>query len=127
YQRFASEFEKLHRTNPAVFDRAFKIVVLHHHPLPIADAEEAGFFATDGFLGLDDAGIFMREMAARRIDLVLHGHKHYTFNAGISIAAGPLLRDLTILAAGSACKSGRHENSFNVITVEPTAVSNQLF
>jgi 3',5'-cyclic AMP phosphodiesterase CpdA len=69
YNRFAREFEKLQRLNSEVFDNAFKIVVLHHHPLPIANAEEEGFFATDAFLGLDDAGVFMREMANRGIDL----------------------------------------------------------
>jgi predicted phosphodiesterase len=127
FLRFRSEFDKLRQSNPTVFDQAFKIVVLHHHPLPIADAEEAGYFATDGFLGLDDAGVFMREMAAREIDLVLHGHKHYTFNARIEVTAGSLVRDLTILAAGSACKSGQGENSFNVITIEPRAVSTQLW
>jgi predicted phosphodiesterase len=126
YLRLRNEFKKLKEaSSPEVFDQAFKIVVLHHHPLPIADSEEAGYWTTDRFLGLDDAGIFMREMAILGVDLVLHGHKHHPFNARVEVRAGPAVHDLTILAAGSACISGS-ENSFNVITLEPHAVSAQL-
>jgi 3',5'-cyclic AMP phosphodiesterase CpdA len=126
FLRLRQEIEKLRVKNADAFTKAFKIVVLHHHPLPIADAEESGYWGTDRFLGLDDAGIFMREIATQEIDLVLHGHKHYTFNARIEVTAGSILRDVTIVAAGSGSKPG-HENSFNLITIGSRSVEAELW
>lgn len=119
FLRFQREFDRLRTAHPGKFDACYKVAILHHHPLPIADSENAGHFSTDAYLGLDDAGIFMREMAAKGVDLVLHGHKHFAFNANIEVTAGLTTRRLTIVAAGSATKPGQKENSFNVFKIQP--------
>ncbi|MEI9893055.1 MAG: metallophosphoesterase [Chthoniobacter sp.] len=123
--RFGREFKALSARHGEDFQKAFKIVVLHHHPVPIADSEATNYFGKDGFLGLDDAGIFLREMADKGVDLVLHGHKHYPLQTHLRVQAGKITRELAVIAAGSACKAG-HENSFNHLTLERRAVYNCL-
>ncbi len=111
--RFGKAHEEFER-EPGFAD-AYKIAVLHHHPLPIADTEGGGHFQTDAYLGLEDAGLFLRKMAQRGIDLVLHGHKHASFLARVQIDLDERTsREVVVLAAGSACRRPG-PCSFNVI------------
>lgn len=129
YRRFRDEYRRMQQAHGKDFSEAFKIAVLHHHPMPIADSElavERGVIAAikdywtgDAFLGLQDAGLFVREMVTKRIDLVLHGHKHFPFSARVEVeTADEKTGEIQILAAGSASKAvegGGHKNSFNLI------------
>ena len=59
------------------FAFSYKIVVVHHHPAPIADAPtDALARIQDTFMIFYNAGLFVREMSRRGFNLVLHGHKH---------------------------------------------------
>ncbi len=118
--RFQTQYHALKAQHPG-FARAFKIAVTHHHPLPIAAAEAE--HVSDAFLGLEDAGTFLRELVRREygVDLVLHGHKHYPAFGRIKVFTSLFgERELSVLAAGSACKRDGvpRGNSFNVITLD---------
>ncbi|HWX17657.1 MAG TPA: metallophosphoesterase [Chthoniobacterales bacterium] len=128
--RFRADLAKL--GEDSAFQHAFKIAVLHHHPLPIADSDDPhGYFTQDAFLGLEDAGTFMREMQRAGIHLVLHGHKHYPFFARIRLGGGGGRQgrggELTVLAAGSACKPETIGNSFNLLNFSGKAVTLNLY
>jgi 3',5'-cyclic AMP phosphodiesterase CpdA len=127
YLRFRGEFSRLEKAHPNEFASALKIVVLHHHPLPIADSDKTGITNSDAFLGLDDSGIFLREMATHQIDIVLHGHKHHAFNSRIEIAAPSVRRGLAVIAAGSATKDREPERSFNVLHLDQRSVRGELW
>jgi predicted MPP superfamily phosphohydrolase len=121
YGRFSREYGELQNQYKAAFDGSYKICLLHHHPLPIAQTETDHLFDNDAFLGLEDAGTFMQEMVENHIDLVLHGHKHFPFFARTKfITAKHGERELTILAAGSTCKPGlgAQGNGYNLITLK---------
>ena len=124
--RFRGEFDRVKASAGQEFASALKIMVLHHHPLPIADMAQTGYFGTDGFLGLDDSGIFLREMATRQIDIVLHGHKHQAFNSRIEVNVDTVRRGLAVIAAGSACKDTEPEKSVNIIHVGRRAISAEV-
>jgi 3',5'-cyclic AMP phosphodiesterase CpdA len=115
YGRFNQEYAQ--QSGSPAFERAFKIAVLHHHPLPIAASEGANYFGKDAFLGLEDAGSFMEEMIAKRIDPVLHGHKHFPLFARVHVTdRDSEERGTVIVAAGSTSKPSQSaNNSFNLV------------
>lgn len=85
------------------FERALKIAVVHHHPVPIP------FMATDlkdrvaeSFMIFYNAGTFLRTLWDHGFHLVLHGHKHFAGFSRISYDPAEDVRDLVIAAAGSA-------------------------
>jgi len=121
YSRFNKIFTKLRSDNSSAFDDAYKIALLHHHPLPIPDTEIDALKEKDAFLSLEDAGTFMREMVEKKIDLILHGHKHCPFFARVKFATESYgEREITIVGAGSASKSnpGLYGNGYNIIRLK---------
>lgn len=100
----------------AQFQKAHKIVLMHHHPMPIPESEGTpgikGVFGGDQFLLLKNAGVVMRELVRSKIDLVLHGHKHYSgfshvnFNFPLPCSAGHeadvARHQVSVVGAGSA-------------------------
>lgn len=109
----------------------FKIVVVHHHPLPIRHDRESGL--VDSLMVFHNAGIFLEAMIEEKFDLVLHGHKH---RSGFSRITYDYLDEtrytLCVLAAGSTtCKkpSDPQGNGFNVIKIydDDTVKVDQLF
>lgn len=95
-----------------------KIALVHHHPMPIAATElEAGFIEQEDFHLLKNAGLFMTEMVRHKVDLILHGHKHYP---ALSKATFPQMNEddhtISVIAAGSVCHGSPHV-SYNLITV----------
>ena len=99
------------------FDSLIKIALLHHHPMPIADAEMLDLKRREEFLLLKNAGAFMKAMASNNMDIVLHGHKHFP---GYS-RTGFILEDdvyyTSIVAAGSVGKADPFY-SYNIITID---------
>lgn len=92
-----------------------KVVLLHHHPMPIAAAETSSVFDDSRFTLLKNAGQFMTNMVRAGVKLVLHGHQH---SPGYSKAIFPYERSkehmITVVAAGSA---GRGTQNYNLITI----------
>jgi len=99
------------------FYNAKKIVLLHHHPVPVYRKEAAkGVLDREGFLLLENGATFMREMLKNGIKLIFHGHQHHR---GIAKVHYPVGGDITskigIISAGSIGKMTDGENSFNII------------
>ncbi len=89
-------------------------MALHHHPTAIP------YSGSDVLLVLNNAGSLLVELAKRGIDLVLHGHKHYSAFSKTSFLYDGIDYEIPVLAAGSATKIGDNEprgNSYNLITI----------
>ncbi|MEW6363123.1 MAG: metallophosphoesterase [Acidobacteriota bacterium] len=103
------------RTDGEKYKRAYKIAVLHHHPLPIL---HAGLL--ESFLVLINAGEFLRHMAQAGVDLILHGHRHRRVVSFLNLGStSGLRRKLSVVASGTTLMrgGGGRGNSCNVITV----------
>ena len=100
------------------YSQAHKLVLLHHHPLPMAfgsagnDPRE-----TDAFSLMRNAGSFVRLCAGLGIDFVLHGHKHVDGTATLSLPQDgeDSRRSLVVAGAGSVQQPHLHRLSYNVI------------
>lgn len=99
---------------------AYKLVLLHHHPMPIPLAEGLGArIEGDEFNLLRNAGSFMRECIHNEIDFILHGHQHAQAS---SIVAFPdaILPDrkghsVVVIGAGSVQHPRNERCSYNII------------
>jgi predicted MPP superfamily phosphohydrolase len=117
--KFRQRVAGLRGKDPDGFDAAYKIAVLHHHPLPIPHSE-----ALEEFNILTNAGTVLRVLAQCKINLILHGHKHdlvissvnmgtaYAANQGAAFSA---TRRMFVVASGSTLKEGETENTCNLI------------
>jgi hypothetical protein len=90
--------------------RPFRVVMLHHHVLPVSHREVP--VAGRTYSVVLDAGALMRWAVRHRVDLILHGHMHQPFVGRLSlpIQGEGIARDwhtLTVAAMGS---SGVHRN-----------------
>lgn len=97
-----------------------KIVLLHHHPMPIAATElNASFIDSDKYHLLKNAGLFMTEMVRHKVNLILHGHKHYhAWSKATFPLPGEHEHSVAVVAAGSVSSSGRPHSSYNVVTIK---------
>lgn len=104
---------------PASF--APRIALVHHHPLPIPDARiTEGLTSFEPFLVLRNSGVLLRELNRCDVDLILHGHKHYSSFSRLGYSLDHKTEgEIAVLAAGSAgvthAEQGR--NSVNFIDV----------
>jgi len=55
---------------------AFRIALLHHHPLPIAENETGRQRDLRPYVMMSNGAQFLRAVARQRFNLVLHGHDH---------------------------------------------------
>ncbi len=95
-----------------------RIVLLHHHPMPIAATEYRGFLEQPGFLLLKNAGQFMTSMVGSKIDLILHGHQHYPAFSKASFRTDNGNEHLvTVIGAGSVGRASNYHRSYNVIKI----------
>ncbi len=62
--------------------RPLRVVVLHHHVVPVTEAEKA--IAGGNYSMVLDAERLARWLVRHRVDLVLHGHQHQPFSVSIS-------------------------------------------
>ena len=64
------------------FETTRKIVLLHHHPMPIyrAEIQNGSLSDKEMFLLLENSATFMREMLKNNVRLIFHGHKHHRGN-----------------------------------------------
>lgn len=101
--------------------RAFapRIALVHHHPLPIPDSKiTEGLTSFEPFLVLRNAGIVLRELNRCDVDLILHGHKHYSSFSRLGYSIDHRVEgEIAVLGAGSAgvTHSEQGRNSVNFI------------
>jgi predicted phosphodiesterase len=101
-----------------------RIALVHHHPLPIPEASiTEGLTSFEPFLVLRNAGFVLRELSRSDVDLVLHGHKHYSAFGRLGYSVDHRTEgEIAVLAAGSCgvtlAETGR--NSINIIDVFET-------
>jgi hypothetical protein len=97
------------------YQASLKVVLLHHHPLPIPYSQQF-----ERFLVLDDAGEFLRHMCQRGIHLILHGHKHHRASSVVSLQ-DPYgeKRAINVVACSSTTKriSEAERRGYNLITI----------
>ena len=83
----------------------YRMLVLHHHVIPVASIEEISNYDKNYSLTLD-AGQLIYEALTQEIDLVAHGHMHQPFVSSVSRAAKnsnfSRSRTLAVHGAGSA-------------------------
>lgn len=111
---FSAKVADLKSEGKKAFSESFKIAALHHHPLPIP------YSGSDVYLVLVNAGSLLVELAKHQVDLILHGHKHYTAFSRVIINVDGRDYEIAVLGAGSATKIMDHEpkgNSYNLITI----------
>ena len=97
-----------------------KILLIHHHPLPVP------FDSSEILLSTRRVDRLLRFMAEERVDLVLHGHRHRGSWSHLRI--GGTSEDpsfVEALGAGSSMKGNdydRRGHNFNMIDVAPNGV-----
>lgn len=67
--------------------RTIRIVMLHHHLIPVSYSEPAAFGAN--YSTVLDAGRLARWLVDNRVDIVLHGHQHEPFVSRVSRPIDP--------------------------------------
>lgn len=93
------------RAAKANVDCDLVIVLVHHHVLPIPEAEkqaaQRGLRAVADVTGLLNSGSLLNQLSKSQVNLVLHGHEHYRnqarFRTGDNFSS-----EVVVLAAGSA-------------------------
>lgn len=112
------------RTEAGSRSFAPRIALMHHHALPIPEASiKEGLTSFEPFLVLRNSGFVLRELSSCDVDLILHGHKHYSAFTRLGYSVDHAAEgEIAVLAAGSCgvthAESGR--NSVNIIDVLET-------
>lgn len=116
--RFHNHFDSLRRADPTFEEEAFKIVLIHHHPLPVN-------WQTDWqqrWLTMINSGTFLGAMMDRKINLILHGHEHLQGRARLeSSLGGGGKAEVVVISLGATLKQVNNpaQNWFNLISIEP--------
>lgn len=111
---FQHAYHELHQQHGARFEQAFKIIALHHHPLPVKENAKL-----QRWLTLENAGTLLALALTRHIDLIVHGHEHVQARARFRSSLGgshPSSGEVNVVSAGATLKQGE-TNWVNVITV----------
>jgi 3',5'-cyclic AMP phosphodiesterase CpdA len=114
-QRFHAEYARLDAKHGTVFGGAFKIAVVHHHPLPVDWAPTW----RQRFLTMTDSGAFLAGVLHKKIDLVLHGHEHLQARARLrSTLGGTGETEIAVVGLGATLAvHAKGRNWFNVFSV----------
>ena len=112
--RFRARYQELQKKPN--FDAAFKIIALHHHPLPIKYDDKQARWLT-----LTNAAEFLGEMLKKEVNLILHGHEHVRslVRYGRQFRHN-LNREVPVLSLGTTLKQdhGEEHNCFYLIDIE---------
>jgi predicted MPP superfamily phosphohydrolase len=90
------------------FLNSFKVVALHHHPLPTSVKTNY----KDLVLSLENAGEVLDLFTKIQVDLVLHGHQHDPMIQVLS--RGDAQREMAILGAGTALRTTGDEQAYSI-------------
>jgi 3',5'-cyclic AMP phosphodiesterase CpdA len=115
---FHKRYDSLKGEFGALFVNAFKIAVVHHHPLPVN-------WDTDWrqrWLTMLNAGTFLAAVLYRHVDLVIHGHEHLQANARLSSTLGGKASEdfeTSVVSLGATLRAvtNPNRNWFNLITI----------
>ena len=114
--------DNLSQSERDVFKNSTKIALIHHHPVPVP------YEGSDRYLMLNRVQNITQFLAERKINLILHGHKHRASNSLLAIgtSAGYDV-EIRVLGAGSAAKkNGDHDprgHNFNLVTVDSNGLT----
>jgi len=115
-KRIGRELDAKTPEERAKIEAATKILVVHHHPFPVP------YEGKDTFLMLKNAQPFIQFLAERKIDIVLHGHKHRAPHSLIELGTCiGRTRAIEVVGAGTAIAKNDQDkrgNNFNIIVVE---------
>lgn len=107
------------------YDEYLKVALLHHHPYPWGQRDEASILGNGGmpdlFVEMKDGENFMTWCAGRGISLVLHGHKHVPRLINESIAVGNERVRVTTVACGTSLGANGRPLSYNIVDWNPEA------
>src|ERR1700730_62216 len=91
---------KILRNDPGFdLDRAIKVVLVHHHPIPTPTA------AAEKILYFKNAGLFLNFAVRHSVQLILHGHQHDPHFTRISFGSDRDDDVIGVLSAGSCVKA----------------------
>lgn len=102
------------------FATSVKCVALHHHPMGIADTDNGGTTSSDVYLALVNSGEFIHTCRTARVNLLLHGHKHFPYRMLVRMPGNPEAeggQSIGIVGAGTLLGNEEGHVSFNVIEV----------
>ena len=119
-EQFYREHQRLKTLDPRFDEEVFKIVLVHHHPLPV----NADRNWRERALMMVDAGPFLGAMMDCRIDLILHGHEHLQGVARFrSSLGGGGEQELVVISLGATLLTvdAPNRNWFNVVDIESTS------
>jgi 3',5'-cyclic AMP phosphodiesterase CpdA len=109
------------------FREAFKIIAVHHHPLPVNWDKDW----KQRWLTMSNAGPFLSAALSRRVDLVLHGHEHLQARAHLKSTLGGDKDDfeVTVISLGATLRkmTNPERNWFSVIKIESPSVTVDFF
>jgi len=105
--------------HPQFWSNCTRVVLIHHHPMPIAPTQHReNAQAGEEFMLLKNAGQFMEQMVKTKMDLVLHGHRHYPAYSRVSFPTSEgMAHSIAIVGAGSVGRAGDDHLSYNVVTI----------
>lgn len=110
------EYLRLQKDNPERFtERVFKIVALHHHPLPVNDSNRQA--ELQRWLTLMNAGALLGAALTHEFDLILHGHEHIDARSTFRSSFGGK-RDVHVVSVGATLKNGG-ANYMNLVRIGP--------
>jgi predicted phosphodiesterase len=125
FLRFHARYGELAKTEPG-FQDAYKIVAIHHHPLPVNwDSDK-----TQRWLTMSNAGAFLSAALLRGAHLVLHGHEHLQSRAHLrSTLGGPDDHEITVLSLGATLKKVKipEQNWFSVVKISGEVVTADFY
>lgn len=106
-----------------LYSECLKIALLHHHPIPIASSDSGKLTSHDSLMLLANAGTFMREITALKVDIIMHGHKHHNHVSRIKYnVGGGDETEVTVISAGSGCIA-KPKKQYNLIQISPSRVT----
>ncbi len=111
---FDIAYENAKDTYKQDFENAFKIVALHHHPLPIRYSAKYSRWVT-----LLNAAEFLEQMLKHDVDLIVHGHEHVHAQATFGKRFKEHDRGLAVVSVGTVFhrNAGDDHNRFNLIQI----------
>ena len=110
---------------------AFKVAVLHHHPLPIALTDEPLAYrnkerSREQFFILRDGGELLHTLQSQNFDMVLHGHKHRPQLARVELYPTDSTTNQLFVLAGGSCARANEANIHNTLRIIKTEACGQL-
>lgn len=107
-------------SSPNTAPRAFRVVMMHHHLVPVSYASEP--WGGVQYSVVLDAGRLRRWLEEHQVDLLLHGHMHEDFVTELTRPDQSQQGPLRVVGLGStgvtAGHRGQQPNVFGVLTAE---------